>query len=77
MVLNECLQGKEYLVGNKYSFADLSFIPWYATMDTYIGEEEMAHLAKEFPSYSAWMERLMARPAVKKIVPAKDASSSK
>ena len=67
MVLNECLQGKEYLVGNKCSYADLSFIPWYGMVDFILGDSKL-DLKKDYPNYAAWIDRLLARPTVKKIM---------
>lgn len=55
-VLNGFLAGKEYLVGNKFSFVDLAFIPWYNAPIS-------VEVAKEYSNLSAWLERIKARPA--------------
>lgn len=64
-VLDTALEGKEYLVGDKCTYADLSFVTW-----SLIGQSAMDiegfEIKKELPNYTAWMERLLARPAVKK-----------
>ncbi|KAK2746056.1 glutathione S- transferase, nitrogen catabolite repression regulator [Myotisia sp. PD_48] len=73
-VLNKWLAGgddggdgkgpRQFLLGDKCSYADLSFVPWnlYAPcMALNVTPEE---LEKEFPYFSAWMERMKARPAV-------------
>ena len=65
-VLDACLQGKEYLVGGKCSYADLSFITWYGMVGFL---DSSGGLQKELDAnanWKAWMDRLMARPAVKK-----------
>jgi len=67
MVLNNVLEGKEYLVGDKCTYADLSFITW-AGIAPYVSGDEKIDFAEEYPNYNAWMERLMARPAVKKVM---------
>jgi glutathione S-transferase len=68
-VLNSVLEGKDYLVGDKCTYADLSFIPWAAGAPFALGEHKV-DFEKEYPNYHAWMERLMARPAVKKALAA-------
>ncbi|THV68168.1 putative glutathione S-transferase [Aureobasidium pullulans] len=59
-------QGTDYLVGDKYTYADLAFIPWNLLLPFIFGEESEAFHAevkKELPTYHAWFERIMARPA--------------
>ncbi|KAJ5238763.1 hypothetical protein N7468_003382 [Penicillium chermesinum] len=55
-VLNGFLAGKEYLVGNKFSYVDLAFIPWFKI-------PVAADAVKDFPNLSAWLERITSRPA--------------
>ncbi|MCJ1282249.1 hypothetical protein MMC26_001572 [Xylographa opegraphella] len=65
-VLDACLQGKEYLVGGKCSYADLSFVTWYAMVGFL---DQTGALQKELDTnanFKAWMDKLMARPSVKK-----------
>ena len=56
-----------WLVGDKFTVADLSFISWAG-----IGEGLLQQLGKfegadqKFPHYSAWLERLRERPVVAK-----------
>lgn len=71
MVLNNVLSGKEYLVGDKCSYADLSFIPWALLAPDLLGDEKI-DFAAEYPNYHAWLERLLARPAVKKVLKEKE-----
>lgn len=65
MVLDKVLADREYLVGGKCTYADLAFIPWFKSVPIAFGDEEV-DLAKEYPNFGAWMERLSARPAVQK-----------
>lgn len=60
-VLNRALEGREYLVGGKYSFADAAFVPWYGIVPLITGDA--FDLAKDFPNLNAWLERVRARPA--------------
>ena len=70
MVLNTVLEGKEYLVGDKCTYADLSFIPW-AAIGSRLFAQEKIDPEKDYPNYHAWLKRLHARPAVVKILGAK------
>lgn len=57
-ILDKALEGKEYLVGGKFSFADLALIA-YAPFLTRIGVDMGAH-----KNLQAWIGRGMARPAL-------------
>ncbi|RJE27190.1 glutathione s-transferase [Aspergillus sclerotialis] len=63
-VLNRALQGKEYLVGGKYSFVDAAFVPWYGIVPAITGDT--FDLEKDFPNLNAWLNRIKARPAIAK-----------
>ncbi|KAL2862399.1 glutathione S-transferase family protein [Aspergillus lucknowensis] len=64
-VLEKVLEGKEYLVGGKFSYADAAFVPWYGIVPTYTAGT--FDLEKEFPNVKAWLDRLRARPTVAKV----------
>ena len=75
-VLNEALQGKEYLVGNKCTYADLSFVTWDALVPWFLaGDPRLEQMKTDYPNYTAWVERLHARPAVKKVLEEKAKAS--
>ncbi|RMJ10121.1 hypothetical protein CDV36_010253 [Fusarium kuroshium] len=67
-VLNNILEGKEYLVGNKYTYADLSFIPWNTAVPVVGDVWKKFDIENKYPNFVAWHNRLMARPAVAKIL---------
>ena len=74
-VLNRALEGKDWLVGNKYSFADVSFLTWYeAVIARVIGDS--FDIATEFPNLKAWLERMKARPAIASVLKAKAATAA-
>jgi len=75
MVLDNALEGKEYLVGDKCTYADLSFITWAVLAPFALGEHKV-HFEKEHPDYHAWMERLMARPTVRMVLQDKQKAAS-
>jgi glutathione S-transferase len=56
--------GTEYLVGDKCTFADLAFLSWNSLLGWLVPDLDTA---KEVPEFHAWNERLMARPAVRKV----------
>ncbi|PQE07106.1 Glutathione S-transferase protein [Rutstroemia sp. NJR-2017a BVV2] len=69
-VLDSALAGKEYLVGDKLTFADLAFVPWYWGAE---GLEPVSPglfkgLKDELPNFKRWIERLYALPSVEKAV---------
>lgn len=65
-VLNTALEGKEWLVGDKCTLADLSFLPWNnrvnMTISTPQGEDPLA----PYPNVQAWQQRMEARDSWKK-----------
>jgi len=71
-VLDSALQGKEYLVGDKLTYADLAFITCYHSVARFPGLST-DDLRFEAPNFSAWMDRLLARPAVAKVLAEKAA----
>ncbi|KAK7998060.1 hypothetical protein PG989_006100 [Apiospora arundinis] len=70
-VLDKCLEGKEYLVGNKCTYADISFIAWELVAKAMM--PEYGEKTKQFTNYNAWLQRLLARPAIAKTLERKDA----
>lgn len=63
-VLERALEGRDWLVGDKYTYADLSFIPWQSSISIMnLGDD----FYDEFPRVKAWMDRMNERPVVKKL----------
>ncbi|CAG9945841.1 unnamed protein product [Clonostachys rosea f. rosea IK726] len=56
-------QGTDYLTGNKVTYADIMFIPYFKGLVVLAPEVSTS----EFKTYEAWLERLMSRPAVAKV----------
>jgi len=71
-VLDGELAQREWLVGGKYSIADLSFVTW-----TVFGTTSLAppgyDFAKEAPHAHAWLQKMLARPAIAKVTAEKAA----
>ena len=75
-VLNEALQGKEYLVGDKCTYADLAFVTWDSMVPWLLaGDPRLQQMQKDYPNYIAWVQRLHSRPAVKKVLEEKAKAS--
>lgn len=65
-VLDSVLKDKQWLVGDKCTYADIAFAPWEHGMHGFFGAETK-HLDAEhkYPHYWAWYQRLQARPSFK------------
>ncbi|KAL7268318.1 hypothetical protein RUND412_009064 [Rhizina undulata] len=62
-VLENVLKDREYLVEDRVSYADLSFLPWNWMLDLF---PEFAEWRKEFPRVGKWHDALEARESVVK-----------
>jgi glutathione S-transferase len=60
-VLNKHLEGKEYIVGNRFTLADAICYPWVRS-HFFSGVEKI----DEFTNLTAWVARIDARPATQK-----------
>ncbi|KAJ6788635.1 hypothetical protein PWT90_10351 [Aphanocladium album] len=67
-VVDKALEGKEYLVGGRYSYVDLSFLPWFliAFLPWYARTQPGTFadqvVLDDFPNVKAWLARILARP---------------
>lgn len=52
-------------MGNKITFADLSFVPWNDRLDIVLMVER-EKIFDEYPAVKSWHERLTSRPSWKK-----------
>ena len=68
-VLDRVLEGRKYLVGDKCTYADLSFITWQTSILKIIGYDQ----AKEYPNLQAWLDRMIERPIIKAIMEEREA----
>ncbi|OSX60520.1 hypothetical protein POSPLADRAFT_1040621 [Postia placenta MAD-698-R-SB12] len=67
-VLESVLSKQEWLVGDKYSIADISFIPWnWVAFTLILNNVEGVNIEKDFPYFYAWQQKLMAKDAVKSV----------
>lgn len=62
-VLEACLTDRQWLVGDKCTFADLSFVTWNDRLDMVLG---ITRPLQEFPNVEAWHHRMVSRESFKK-----------
>lgn len=55
-----------WLVGGKFSYADLMFFPWQKIMAGWLSKEVYDE-ESNYPHVKAWVEKMEARPGIKKI----------
>ncbi|MBB4227793.1 glutathione binding-like protein [Rhizobium mongolense] len=61
-VLEARLKGRQWIMGDAYTIADITTFPWIRGADIFYGGREVLDYAK-FPSVMDWVERCIARPA--------------
>ena len=64
-VLDKVLEHQNWLVGNKCTYADLSFATWSQVAKSLVKELGRDDVKSKYPHYSAWVERIEARKPVK------------
>jgi glutathione S-transferase len=64
-VLEKRLEGREFLIDDGYSIADIAIFPWVGCLDTGYGGREKVGL-DNFPNVMAWKSRCLERPKTAK-----------
>lgn len=64
-VLNQHLEGREVMVGNHYSIADIALWPWINVLGGFYGGEAQLDLPS-YPEVNRWLAACLARPASQK-----------
>ncbi|KAL2756321.1 hypothetical protein ACRALDRAFT_1081774 [Sodiomyces alcalophilus JCM 7366] len=65
-VLNTALEGKEWLVGDKMTFADMAFVSYNSLVHMALDCQPEDAL-KEYPNVDAWHQRMASRDSWKKV----------
>jgi glutathione S-transferase len=63
-VLDGVLKDREFLVGDRFSYADAAFLPWFDSVPYFT---DAIKFDTEFPHLWAWLEKTRARPAIAKV----------
>ena len=74
-VLDGHLKDREYLVGDKCTYADLAFVTWQIGIKRVTAEKYDEE--KEFPNLSAWLKRLTSREATSSVLEQKKTHETK
>ena len=61
-VLEKQLQGRDFLVGDDLTIADMATFPWVGSLDWGYKAAEVLQLS-DFPTVMAWCDRCQQRPA--------------
>ncbi|WYZ45379.1 hypothetical protein EsH8_VIII_000695 [Colletotrichum jinshuiense] len=69
-VLDRVLKDREYLVGDKATYADIAFMPWDYLGRRLLGDgwNDKWDIDSKYPAYAQWAERIRARPVVNKVL---------
>ncbi|AYG58226.1 glutathione binding-like protein [Rhizobium jaguaris] len=61
-ILESRLKGRQWIMGDEYTIADIATFPWVRGVDVFYGGREVLDFAS-FPSVMDWLDRAIARPA--------------
>lgn len=72
-VIDKHLDGKDWMVGNSYSIADIALFPWIANLIGFYGAGELVEY-EQFKNVARVLQQFQARPAVQRglNIPARD-----
>lgn len=60
-VLDDRLEGRNNLVGENYSIADMAVFPWIAPLERFYGKDNLLDLDR-YKNVNGWLERILERP---------------
>jgi glutathione S-transferase len=67
-VLDKVLAGKQWLVGDKCTYADLAFVMWNTNIAYVMNGRPEGWDIEQFPNFKKWQEAMLARDSVKKVL---------
>ena len=72
-VLDQRLQGRDWMMGDEYTIADIAIFPWVNTLNTFYGAGELVGMA-QCANVTRVLKAFLARPAVQKglLIPHRD-----
>ena len=66
-VLNERLEGREFIMGDEYTIADIAVWPWIRVLEGHYKAHDLLEM-DDVPNVNRWFKTCMERPASKKAV---------
>ncbi|ETN42323.1 uncharacterized protein HMPREF1541_01477 [Cyphellophora europaea CBS 101466] len=69
-VLDSCLEKSKWLVGDKCTYADLSFVTWAHVADGLFKQLGTAEVLDRSPNYVKWLDEMKSRPSVRECLEA-------
>lgn len=73
-MLENILKDKNYLVGDKVSYADLSFVAWHSLLKLF---PAFIKWKADYPRVAAWNDGLEARESFKRVLAAREEANSR
>lgn len=73
-MLENILKDKDYLVGDKVSYADLSFVAWNSILKLF---PTVSGWKADYPRVAAWNDGLEARESFKRVLAVREEANSK
>jgi glutathione S-transferase len=70
-VLNKSLEGKEWLVGDKMTFADMAFVPYNSILHRFF-ECQPEDAFNDYPNVGSWHQRMSSRDSWRKVMDLKE-----
>lgn len=67
-VLDGWLRNREWLVGDRCSYADLSFVTWCHVAEGIFKQLGRSDVSEKYPRYASWLEAMGRRASVKETV---------
>lgn len=64
-VLEGRLKGRQWIMGDEYTIADIATFPWVRTLRDFYQADDLIGLS-DFPETIVWLDRCLARPASQK-----------
>jgi len=64
-VIDGALEGREWLVGDKCTYADLAYVSWSAVLPLFMHSRSEWDI-ENHPNFKRWHEAMMSRPSVQK-----------
>lgn len=64
-VLDTRLNGRQWLMGDEFTIADVAHVGWVRNLIGFYGAGELVGI-EDFPNVLAWLDRCVARPAVER-----------